>query len=250
MISVHPDYDCLEFDEVDSTSSQARRLTENGSLDRPTWIYAEVQTAGRGRQGRTWSSPKGNLMCSLAMRSGKPSTALAQISFVAALAVRDAITRTSPALDPKLKWPNDVLIDGAKVSGILLESFPGPAPAETCLVIGIGINLKNHPSDTPYPATDLLEKSGGIVEPAQMLAALSETFHERLSHWQDSGFERVRQDWLAQAWNWQNSIRVQLPKEEISGTFSGLDEHGALLLELPSGEIRTITAGDVFFATG
>ncbi len=247
MVQVPEGYNCLVYDEVDSTNSQAKRLSQEGKLSGPTWIRANRQTAGRGRQGRTWQSASGNLMCSLAMNSRCAPAELAQLSFVTALAVRDAIANIAPELNAELKWPNDVLLEGAKVSGILLESFPTPQPQETCLVIGIGVNLADFPKDTPYPATSVGERAGKTVDPDTMLEHLSFAFAKRHENWMLQGFSAVRQDWLAHAWNWRKPIRVRLPSEELHGTFADIDEAGALILQLPNGAIRTITAGDVFF---
>lgn len=242
------------FDEIDSTNSEARRMGEAavaaGSAIAPTWITAKRQTAGRGRQGRVWSTGAGqNFAGTLLIDPACPPSEAAALSFVTAVAVHQAVADLigDEALSVQLKWPNDVLIGGAKISGILLESASSAAGEIPWLAIGIGINLDEHPEGTPYPATSFAALGRPVPTPDQMLEALAQAFDHWLSVWRGEGFTPIRDRWLAAARGLHGPIRVRLPEEELSGTFDGLDQDGALILRLADGTVRSITAGDVFF---
>lgn len=179
----------------------------------------------------------------------------ADVSFVAALAIHDAVAATAPQLADslRLKWPNDLLLDGAKMCGILIETAPGHAghmDGDPLLAVGIGVNLASHPDGTPYPATNLLAHSVQAA-PRDVLARLAHAFTQWLEVW-DRGrnFEAVREAWLARAQGLGGPITVRLPGEVIEGDFVSLDADGALTLRTPAGgrdTLRRITAGDVFF---
>jgi len=167
---------------------------------------------------------------------------VAQLSFVAALAVHDAILDTAPMLGPglRIKWPNDVLYGGAKLCGMLLE---GEGPA---VVIGIGVNCAHHPEGTEYPATDL-SAAGAHVTPERLFTALSGAMALRIGQWRrGEGFPAIRADWLKRAEGINKSVRVRLQDRETSGIFEALDESGMLVLRRPDGTLETIAAGDVF----
>lgn len=209
------------------------------------WIVAGEQTGGRGRLGRVWSSPPGNLYSSLLLIDPAPIAVAAQIGFVAALALHDAVTRLAPALAPllRLKWPNDLLLDGAKLSGILVESA-NLANGRLAVVTGMGVNLAHHPQGTPYPVTSLAAQ-GITVSPETMLKLLSDAFARRLESWQAEGFAAIRRDWLAAAAGLGGPIRVRTGREDYDAIFSDLDEHGRLVASTPTGQ-RIVQAGDVF----
>ncbi len=242
------------FDEIDSTNSEARRMGE-GAVDagqsiQPTWITAKRQTAGRGRQGRVWSTGAGqNFAGTLLIDPDCAPAEAAKLSFVTAVAVHQAVADLidDEALLVQLKWPNDVLINGAKISGILLESASSATGEIPWLAIGIGINLAEHPEGTPYPATSFAALGRAVPSPEQMLESLAGAFDHWLSVWRDAGFGPIRDRWLTVARGLHGPIRVRLPEEELNGTFQGLDSDGALILALPDGNFRQITAGDVFF---
>ncbi|HEY1311642.1 MAG TPA: biotin--[acetyl-CoA-carboxylase] ligase, partial [Pseudolabrys sp.] len=161
----------------------------------PLWITALSQTAGRGRRGSAWTSPKGNLYASLLLSDPSPKPLAPQLSFVAALALHDALGDCAPRLGPlfKVKWPNDLLLGPDKLAGILVE---GQSDGAFNVVIGFGVNCVSHPLDTFYPATDLLQ-AGAVVAPEALFAALSAAMLRRLSQWQSgSGFASIRADWL------------------------------------------------------
>ena len=240
-------YGLKEFATIDSTNEEARRLAAKGEAG-PIWIRADRQTAGRGRRGRAWDSPNGNLAATLFLRPSKSAAESAQLSFVAALAASDAIASFAPRNDIKLKWPNDVLADGKKIAGILLESAStGDAPP-TWLAIGIGINLAQFPTETEFPATSLSALGATVPAPATGLAALAAAFAKWYEVWNGHGFPRVRDAWLSRAAGLGTRIRARLQNEETSGVFEGIDSSGALMLREAVDRVRLIAAGDVFFA--
>ncbi|MCE9651397.1 MAG: biotin--[acetyl-CoA-carboxylase] ligase [Parvibaculum sp.] len=250
MTSLPPGVALKAFAEIDSTNEEARRLGEAGEAG-PVWITAEVQTAGRGRRGRAWASPSGNFMGTLFLRPQCSPRKAAELSFVAAVAVHDAVDGLlPPTLRPelKLKWPNDLLHGGRKLAGILLESS-GIAGAELAwLAIGMGINLAQHPDNVEFPATSLAALGVPGVAPAQALERLAAAFDARLRQWRDvRGFAAIREAWLARAAGLGGPITVRLADETFEGTFEGLAPDGALEVRLPSGTLRQVSAGDVFF---
>jgi BirA family biotin operon repressor/biotin-[acetyl-CoA-carboxylase] ligase len=232
-------YGLIRHAELDSTSSEARRLAEAGE-QRPVWIIAEHQTAGRGRRGRAWETATGNLAATLLLRPDAPPAIIGQLSFAAALAVADTATHFAPGAAITVKWPNDVLAQGRKLAGILLEAGDG------WLAIGIGINLARFPEGTEFPATSLAQL--GIAPPSSD-AALT-VLAARLAHWYDvwmqDGFEPLRAAWLTRAQGLGGAIRARLPHETRTGVFEGIDAAGALLLN-DQGQVRVIAAAEVFF---
>lgn len=229
----------LRLDEIDSTNSEARRRAEAGEAG-PLWITAARQTAGRGRRGRIWQGADGNLAATLLLRPDASPAVAAQLSFAAALAVADLAAHFAPAAAVTVKWPNDVLVDGRKLSGILLEA------GDAWLAIGIGINLAEFPADTEFPATSLAALGVTPPTPDEALIVLAARFAHWLEVWRADGFAPLRAAWLARAGGLGAPIRARLPHEERHGAFEGIDATGALLLREPSG-VRAITAGEVFF---
>ena len=213
----------------------------------PTWILADSQTAGRGRRGRAWQSPVGNLMTTLYLPISFDAVKAGQLAFVAGL----ALERTVSALigeraQASLKWPNDVLVDGKKASGILLESAMRDNKIDW-LAIGLGLNLAHHPDDTPYPATSL---AAYMDTPANNLAALeilARAFDEVFRQWRNGGFGPVLQAWRAVAHGLGGPIVATLENEQFEGIFKDVDEKGALILQTAAGDTMAIDAGDVFF---
>jgi BirA family biotin operon repressor/biotin-[acetyl-CoA-carboxylase] ligase len=218
--------------------------THNGA-DR-VWIAAKTQTAGRGRSGRAWVSPPGNLSATLLLRDPAPPARAPELAFVAGLAVHDAILDCAPGLRSRLalKWPNDLLGAGSKLAGILIEA-EGQDGA-LAVAVGIGINCAHHPAQTAFPATDLAS-AGANVSAADLFAALSRTMMVRLAQWRrGEGFASIRADWLARAVGIGGDMRVRLPQRELVGHCEGLDEAGRLVLRLAHGGLKTIAAGDIF----
>ena len=233
----------ISFETLGSTNAEAlahARAGERGSL----WITAQSQSAGRGRRGNAWVSPLGNLYATLLLSEPSPPETTPQLSFVAALALHDAITECAPHLGPllKVKWPNDLLLGGKKLAGILIEGESDPVFA---VAVGLGVNCAAHPDDTAYLATDLAA-GGALVTPAQLLTVLSAAMTRRIGQWQrGQGFAGIRADWLKRAAGLGQDIRVRLPERELAGQFKGLDDAGHLLLADDSG-VTTVTAGEVF----
>ena len=233
-------YGLKQFETLDSTNEEARRLAhagEPGSL----WITAREQTAGRGRRGRAWISPPGNLAATLLLRPVKPVAEWAQLSFAAAIAAADTLAPFAPAADIKVKWPNDVLAGGKKIAGLLLESETG------WLAVGIGLNLAHFPPDTEFPATSLAATGARAPLALDALTQLAAHFAKWYDIWQMDGFSPIRDAWLARAAGLGAPIRVRLTDSETSGIFEGIDATGALILRETLDRARTIAAGDVFF---
>ena len=237
-------YGLKEFDEIDSTNEEARRLALAGERG-PLWITAARQSAGRGRRGRAWVSPAGNLSATLLLAPGRPANECAQLSFAAALAASDAVM--SFGADARVKWPNDVLANGAKIAGILLESASQGGADPAWLAVGIGINLKHHPSDTEFPATSLAAAGLAPAEPREGLLRLAASFAKWYDIWRADGFAPIRDAWLARAAGLGTRIRARLTNGETMGVFEGIDANGALLLRETQDRVRTIAAGEVFF---
>jgi len=224
-----------------STNAEALSLARQGESG-PLWVVADRQTAGRGRRGRTWISQPGNLYASLLLTASAPPEHWPELSFVAALAAHDAVVEVAPDLKPRLaiKWPNDLVLAGAKFAGILIEGENGG------VAIGIGINCAGHPAGMDYPATDLAA-AGAPVSPAALFGALSVKMIGRIAQWNGGeGFSTVRTDWLARAAGVGEDVRVRLADREVIGRFEAIDHAGSLVLRLPDGKTTTIAAGDVF----
>jgi BirA family biotin operon repressor/biotin-[acetyl-CoA-carboxylase] ligase len=233
----------ITHDTIGSTNAEALRLARDGDRG-PLWIVAKTQTAGRGRRGRTWVSEPGNLYASLLLTDPAPPERCPELSFVAALALHDAIGGRIPGLASRLvlKWPNDLLIDRNKFAGILVEG-EGAAVA-----IGIGVNCVHHPDRTETPATDLAS-AGVRTSPETLFAPLSGAMAARLAQWnRGAGFAAIRADWLARAAGVGKAIRVKSGDDELAGQFEGIDEAGRLVLRLADGTMQAVAAGDVFLS--
>ena len=231
------------LDAAGSTNREAFERAKAGEAG-PLWVVARRQTEGRGRNGRPWASELGNLYASLLLRLAH--TKVQQLALLAGVAVREAILAAAqaPIAGLRLKWPNDVLIDGAKCAGILCES-QSSAGGERVVVIGIGINLTSHPSGIGRAATDLAAR-GLELTPEVMLTSLSAAMARWLAAWDGgAGFAYVRAAWLAAAGGAGESLTVNTGAEEIAGTFVDLDPGGGLVLRDGGGALRTLTFGDV-----
>lgn len=234
----------LSYDTLGSTNAEALAHARAGERG-PVWITARTQSAGRGRRGNRWQSPPGNLYATLLLTAPAPPAQAAQLSFVAALAVHDAIADRAAVIADKLalKWPNDVLLAGKKVAGLLIEAENAPVFA---VGIGIGVNCASHPVDTPFPATDLANEGAGVTV-ADLFVSLSRTMAARLAQWrQGVDFAAIRRDWLDRAAGVGEFIQVRLPDRELRGRFIGIGEGGSLLVEPEAGTQLSITAGEVF----
>jgi BirA family biotin operon repressor/biotin-[acetyl-CoA-carboxylase] ligase len=254
-------YRLAAFDTVGSTSTEALARARAGDPGR-LWVVAREQTAGHGRRGRPWETASGNLAASLLLvEPAHEGDQPALLGFVAGLALAEAIASVAPGLSAhagrdgfegagrlKLKWPNDVLVDGAKLAGILLEAVTLPGGVRT-VVIGMGVNVLRAPEGTPYPATSLAA-AGAATSAEALFAALSDAWIGAWRAWAGGrGFEAIRRRWLDQAAGLGAPIAVRLGDGVLSGTFETLDDDGRLVVKAADGSIRKITAGDVHFGT-
>lgn len=233
------------LDEIDSTNAEARRRAEAGEGG-PLWLVGLRQTAGRGRRGRAWETGEGNLAATLLFRTDKPPGEAAQVSFVAALAVADLLARYVPSDLISLKWPNDPLLAGLKVSGILVESGAAPLGG-LWLAVGVGVNLKRKPIDAERPATSIATHLEAPPTPQAAAEVLAEAFERRLHTWEILGFPAIADAWTARAHGLGEPCVARLGHETVEGIAEALDADGALRLRLADGSLRRITAGDVFF---
>jgi BirA family biotin operon repressor/biotin-[acetyl-CoA-carboxylase] ligase len=241
-----PAYRLIALDRVGSTNDEAKRLARGGA-EEGTLVWAREQTAGRGRRGREWASPPGNLYFSLILRPDVPLASAAQLSFVAALGLGDALGGiVQPLVALQYKWPNDLLLNARKVAGILLEAEAGADGSVEWLVLGVGVNVASHPPDTPYPVTSLHEEGSAEATAADLLERFSRHFMSWVDRWLEDGFEPVRAAWRARARGIGETITIRLEKQEFTGVFKDLDRDGVLLLAA-GGELRRIPAGEVFF---
>ena len=244
MISWPQGYSRQVHAELDSTNEEARRLAEAGAAG-PVWIMALRQSAGRGRRGRAWQTAEGNLAATLLLYPDAPPAVTGQLSFAAALAVADLATHFAPDAAIAVKWPNDVLAEGRKLAGILLEAGSAIS-GRNWLAIGIGINLASHPEGTEFPATSLAQLGIASPQAEDALSVLAARFAHWYDVWIEGGFGSLRMQWLARAKGVGTHIRARLPQETLEGVFEGIDESGALLLN-EGGRVRAIAAGEVFF---
>lgn len=241
------------FDCVGSTNDEAKALACSGAAS-GTVIWAAEQSGGRGRRGRQWASPPGNLYCSILLRPPVGPAEAALLSFVTALAIAETAAECLPYPDlVHCKWPNDVLVNGHKLCGILLESEMGANALLDWLVIGTGVNVTHHPDrallDGAYGATSLVaEGMGADIGVPQVLQAYLRNFAVWYGRWLEQGFAPIREAWLRRAMGIGQPVIVKLGDKVLNGVFADLDKDGVMLLDQgDGGEWRKITAGDVFF---
>ncbi|MEY3308978.1 MAG: hypothetical protein RLZZ413_3016 [Pseudomonadota bacterium] len=234
---------------VDSTNAEAARRAGDGAV--PLWILADEQTGGRGRRGRPWSSPRGNFHATLLLHPTESPDIVALRSFVAALALRDACVALTGLPEAfALKWPNDVLLNGGKLAGILLEGA-GQGSGMAHLAIGIGVNLIAAPDPDMVEQgalrpVSLLAETGIRVSPERFLEALAPAYALRESVFAVQGFEPLRRDWLAHAARLGQQIRARTGLATRDGIFETIDATGALVLRMPTATLA-IPAAEVFF---
>jgi BirA family biotin operon repressor/biotin-[acetyl-CoA-carboxylase] ligase len=230
------------LEKIGSTNDEARRMAAEGA-PHGTVVHADEQTAGRGRLSHTWFSPPGNLYLSILLRTGQPAARAAELGFLASLAVADTVEALLPRQTRTvLKWPNDVLVSGAKIAGILLEQVDGAT------IMGIGLNVLQAPSTGAYKATTIVA-NGGIASVDGARDILLDRLGRHLSVWRTNGFAAIREHWLQRSYPIGAVIRASVGAQPIGGEFAGLDVDGALLLDTPSGRQR-IVAGDISAAGG
>lgn len=242
-------YRLVRMEAVDSTNAEARRRAKAGEPG-PLWIWSARQSQGRGRGGREWVSQHGNLFASLLIGVNCPIRTAGQLALVAGIITFDTIAKLiayEGRSELLLKWPNDILLAGEKLAGMLLESVGTTSENRSVVVIGTGINLASHPEDLPQPAISLAAY-GMTVTPADALEVLAATTHEWMTRWAEgSCFPSIRRAWLDRAGPTGRALRVKVNGEETEGVYAGLDADGALRLLTPDGSEHRIAAGDVFF---
>lgn len=258
----------IHYQTIGSTSLVAKNLAEEefkqqfvrpiaGEEFEPVWISADEQTAGRGRRGRAWVSSTGNLFCTgLFEFHGTPSEA-ARLSFVAAIALAQTLLNYIPTQKIAIKWPNDVLVDGAKIAGILLEN--GQVGDRMWVSVGIGVNITTSPDIQDYATTNLRAHCGQdnikAVTAQSFLSVLADKFEHWRQVYQEQGFDPIRSQWQSQALGLEGNEQspkkttVNLSNKIITGVALGLDNDGALLVRPDGGGgVIKIHAGDVFFS--
>ena len=243
MAVLPPGWRRIAYASLDSTNTALKRLVADGNRDLHEGLIltAETQTAGRGRQGREWLSPTGNLYASFLIAAPDELAKSPQVGFIASVAVVDAFA--TPGVRLRCKWPNDVLAHGAKLCGIL------PELAGTWIVLGIGLNLRPINAVGDYPITSLAEQ-GLTFTPDQAVAAISGALNTRLAQWRRDGFGAIAAAWSAVGPARAEPLTVRMPQPgatPLTGRYAGLDGAGALLLDTADGQKR-ILAGDVLFA--
>lgn len=252
-------YRLAAYDTIGSTSTEALARANAGDPGK-LWIVSIEQTAGHGRRGRNWQTPPGNLAASLLLAQLGQASASATLGFAAGLALESAIRSVAPSVALKvaldeasnggdrlaLKWPNDVLLNGAKIAGILLEAVTRPGDV-SAVVIGIGVNVLHKPKGVPYPATSLAE-SGAEVSAEALFTALAEAWVEQERVWNEGrGFAAIRDRWLARAAGVGAPIAVRIGTDVLRGTFETIDTDGRLIVRAGDGSSRAISAGEVHF---
>jgi BirA family biotin operon repressor/biotin-[acetyl-CoA-carboxylase] ligase len=248
------------FDTVSSTNAMAIERARGGDEGK-LWLVSKRQEAGRGRRGRAWETPEGNLAATLLLVPGFDIKAAATLGFVAGLALADALAAVIPGRGVsvgvdggtplgggrfELKWPNDVLADGAKLSGILLESAMLDE-TRFALAIGIGVNVVAHPQDVPYPATSLAAL-GATCDAETLFIALSDAWVENARIWNEGrGLDAIRERWLKRAAGLGSPVAVRLEGRVVRGIFETIDEQCRFVIRDEDGNVTTIAAGDVHF---
>lgn len=234
------------FDTLDSTNEEAARRARAGDLG-PVWLEAGVQTAGRGRRGRAWLSQPGNVFMTYFGATTRAPADVALLGFATAVAVGETIDALSGRAVAQLKWPNDVLLDGAKVCGILLESGATDQGA-VWFALGVGVNVVSAPEGLDYPIASLAQ-IGVNEDAAHIRARLRSAIGDAARTLGSEGFAPIRARWTGMATGIGKTVRAQIGAEAITGRALGLGADGALTIETPNGQTRSISAGEVYFTS-
>lgn len=225
------------FKRLPSTMEKAHALARKGAGE-GTWIVAETQTQGRGRLGRKWNSPLGGLYCSLILRPTRPQAEIPQLALVAGLAAAEAIHDLT-RLYPSIRWPNDLLINGKKVAGILVEA------KDKAVVAGIGINVTTDVKKLPPEATSLAACGAKKTSPDKLLAALRKHLGHWYAVWAEEGFAPIRQALRSRIGHFGEPVTITTGRQHLEGAAQDLDEQGRLVVRLDSGIQRSFEAGEV-----
>ena len=245
-VQLPPGMSLAEYTSLPSTNDEAKRLASEEQAPDGTIVWSGEQTSGKGRQNRQWVSTPGNLYNSVILRPTVTLENAAQASFLPALAVGSLLAASVSEHDITFKWPNDVLLGGNKVCGILLESGSWETLDQKWLVLGCGINLAHSPAETRLPATSIQEHAGVMLDVEEALESYAAHLFNWVQRWHREGFQPIRQAWLDKATGLDTVINVDLGERRVKGIFKGLNSHGALELETENG-VRTIGAGDIYF---
>lgn len=229
-----------EFDELESTNQTAFELANSRKIFDGEIILAKKQTAGKGRKGRSWSSPEGNLYFSMILQPKIDVKKIPQISFVAAVALKNTLEKLTSNIS--LKWPNDILINNKKCAGILLESKINQQNCEF-VILGIGVNIESNPDNTIFLATNLKDHKINIFTKDLLQNFLTE-FNLIYQNWLDFGFANIRNLWLNNAYKLKQEISINLGDQKIDGIFIDLDMDGSLILQQEN-QLQKISVGDV-----
>lgn len=234
----------IRFDAIDSTNEEARRRASSGDTG-PCWLVTATQTAGRGRLGRQWASPAGNLFATALLPYPRPPMEAALACFSAGLAVVDAARALGVDTDTvQLKWPNDVLVGQAKLCGILIET--GMLHGQLWMAAGFGVNIEVAPERPDRPTTCMTALPGGEGLTAQrFLSALDLSFRARLHSLLGSGFHEVRRDWVNRAAFLGRKVELTTLSGRVEGEMTGLGDDGALILRLGDGSLTHVRAGEI-----
>lgn len=242
------EYDLIAFDQIDSTNLEAKRVAKT-NRSRDFVIWSKSQSSGRGRGSKKWESGNGNLLLSILLNRNIDIKQQPQLSFVTAIAVYETIKQIAHSsvvnLDIRLKWPNDVLVNGQKIAGILLESFNinGVNP----LIIGIGININNLPNHIDQSATSLVDEGIDILDIRYVLDILITNFDKYFDIWQEQTFTAIRTIWLSNAAKLNQEVIISDGRNPVIGIFRDMDDNGNIVIETSDGKKRTMLTGDVFF---
>ncbi|MFC3051113.1 biotin--[acetyl-CoA-carboxylase] ligase [Kordiimonas pumila] len=230
----------------DSTNEEAARLASIKSAQ-PMWIVAGEQSKGRGRSGRNWVSGSGNLYTSLLFAPDLKLSDLAGLPFIISLAIRETfVTLGGLDGDIQCKWPNDILINGKKAAGVLIETSGVVGNTVGHIIVGIGMNLLHSPDTAQFPATNFFAHIGKKVDPREALTVLAANVKKRLDKWRVSDFKPIQQEWTDHAWGIGKPVQVRSIDETFSATLLHLAEDGGLKVKLVNGVERTIYAADIF----
>ena len=246
-------YRILSLGATESTNDDALKAAREDDPGR-LWIVANEQRTGRGRHGRQWASPPGNLYASLLLVDPCEPAVAPQLGFVAGLALHEAVEAVTGIGAPRLglKWPNDLLLDGSKVSGLLVEGHRVDRAARFAVVIGFGLNVASAPTGTPYPAIALRDVAANATVDA-VFTGLAGAFARAFDAWsigsrrpRSDSFDSIRERWLERAAGLGSQVTLRLPSGERTGLFDGLDPAGRLQLKTAGG-VELIDAGDLYF---
>jgi BirA family biotin operon repressor/biotin-[acetyl-CoA-carboxylase] ligase len=230
--------------ETGSTNDDLLALAREGAAE-DLWLRAERQTGGKGRLGRAWHSPSGNLHASTLVRLRPGDPPPASLAFVAAVALQEVVQAHAGAHPVRIKWPNDLVVGAAKLAGILLERI------EDAVVLGFGVNLAAYPEDLAGRVISVRELTGTAPDAESFLEELARSFGDWLARWRGEGLVPILGQWRAMAHPPGTPLSVSTGRNDrLEGSFDGLAEDGALRLRLADGTIHVIRAGDVFLSEG